>query len=174
MLVFFRSSRTSAGPAMLAVQRGLKDSFKGGIETELEVDVDIDWYFGCLKEFHSHFKYCLTVIAALMVLILMVLKSGPFFNQGPVVWALTCLFLVYLVVMRALLSEFHATAPDLWKLSYYEPILWNPYNPTRISFCTKVDSGKLEHERRMICAAIPSAFGKGLEDDHVPNIWLLL
>ena len=37
-----------------------------------------------------------------------------------------------------------------------------------------VDSQKLEHGCRMIYAGVPSFFGLGLEDGHVPTFWLLL
>ena len=36
------------------------------------------------------------------------------------------------------------------------------------------DSKKLEHGCRVICAGVPSSFGLGLEDSHVPTFWLLL
>ena len=35
-------------------------------------------------------------------------------------------------------------------------------------------SQKLEHATRIIYAGIPSFFGLGLEDGHVPTLWLLL
>ena len=34
-------------------------------------------------------------------------------------------------------------------------------------------SKKLEHGRRLIYAGVPSFFGLGLEDGHVPSFWLL-
>ena len=39
---------------------------------------------------------------------------------------------------------------------------------------TTVDSNKLEHGCRLIYAGIPSLFGLGLQDGHVPTFWLLL
>ena len=37
-----------------------------------------------------------------------------------------------------------------------------------------IDSKKLEHGCWMIHAGLPSSFGLGLEDGHVPTFWLLL
>ena len=39
---------------------------------------------------------------------------------------------------------------------------------------TTVDSKKLEHRCRVICAGSASFFGWRLEDGHVPTFWLLL
>ena len=44
----------------------------------------------------------------------------------------------------------------------------------RPKVCTRVDSKKLEHGCRMMCVGLPSFFGSGLPDGHVPTFWLSL
>ena len=46
--------------------------FKGGIDVDLEVDVDIDSYLGCLEELSKLVQF--NGIAAVMVLSLLILK----------------------------------------------------------------------------------------------------
>ena len=51
--------------------------------------------------------------------------------------------------------------------------------PSRFETCpnsaaTTVDSNKLEHGCRIVHTGVPSFFGFGLEDGHVPTFWLLL
>ena len=59
-----------AGPAILAVYRDLKGSFKGVIDIDIDIDidvdvdvevdvaVDIDRCFGCLRRLQSQSRYC--------------------------------------------------------------------------------------------------------------------
>ena len=44
----------------------------------------------------------------------------------------------------------------------------------RMDMSNIVDSKKLEHRCRIICAGLPSFFGLGLQHGHVPNFWRLL
>ena len=56
----------------MAASRDLKGSFKGDID--VEVEVDIDTYFGSLKEVSKSMQVLLSGIEAVMVLTLAVLK----------------------------------------------------------------------------------------------------